>query len=100
MEIKFSKKYAKIRGVTRAKLLQVLEVKIEHLSLEFLNYDTDGGKFELPKRGDFIMLIFQKGDSRENIFTTLRAAYPESKKLYYKNQIGKDFEVKMVEQIQ
>lgn len=48
MEIKFSKKYAKIRGVTRAKLLQVLEVKIEHLSLEFLNYDTDGGKFELP----------------------------------------------------
>jgi hypothetical protein len=92
MQIKFSKQYAKIRGITRAKLLLVMDVKLEHLSLDFLEYDTDGNKYGLPKRGDYLMLVFQKGDSRENIFTTLRRSTPE-KRLYYRNAMGKSFDV-------
>lgn len=91
--IKFSKKFAKIRGVTRAKLILVQDVKIEHLPAEFIKYDTDGGMYSrLPKQGDFLMLVFSKGDSRENLFTTLRRSTPE-KRSYYRNQIGRDFDV-------
>jgi len=91
--IKFSRKFAKIRGVTDAKLIDVAVVQLENLSLEFIKYDTDGGMYDrLPKRGEYLMLIFSKGDSRENIFTTLRRATDE-KRRYYRNQIGRQFVV-------
>lgn len=98
--IKFSRKFAKIRGVREAKLLAVLPVTLESLPIDFLEYDTDGGLYErLPPRGAYLMLIFSKGDSRENLFTTLRRETDE-KRRYYKNQIGKKFEVEVVEEAQ
>lgn len=96
--IKFSRKFAKIRGVTRAKLVAVLDVKIEELPLAFLEYDTDGGMYDrLPKKGEFLMLMFTKGDSRENLFTTLRRSTPE-KRRYYRNQIAREFDLLVEEE--
>lgn len=98
--IKFSRKFAKIRGVREAKLLAVIQLPIESLPMDFIEYDTDGGMYiGLPARGAYLMLIFSKGDSRENLFTTLRRDTDE-KRIYYKNQIGKFFEVLVIEDAQ
>jgi len=95
--IKFSKRFAKIRGVNRAKLLLVLDVNMENLPVEFIKYDTDGGMYDrLPRAGAFLLLIFSKGDSRENIFTTLRRSEPE-KRRFYLNQIGREFTIEVAE---
>lgn len=93
LTIKFSKRFAKLQAAPFGKLLAVIDTKIEHLPLAFLEYDTDGGMYSrLPKQGDFLLLIFSKGSKRENLFTTLRRSTPE-KRIYYRNQIGKEFDV-------
>ena len=94
MYIKFSHKYKKL-GIgnggycIKAKLLDVVNVKIENMSAEFLRYDTDDGLFELPNMGDYMMLIFLKddvSDRKANIFTTLRRK-TEEKEIYYRSKI-------------
>jgi hypothetical protein len=102
--IKFSHKYIKLmdnRGeaITQATLLQVLPVEISQLSREFINYDTDNGKYVLPFKGFYIMLIFQKQNC--DLFTTLRSMHSYNKwrgkeinKLpYYEGLVGKTFNV-------
>lgn len=96
-KIKFSHNYAKLDGVDSengATLLEVITVKLEECSEGFLRYDTDDGKYQLPKKGDFLMLIFKKGNS-SNVFTTLRRSTPQ-KEQYYREQIGRLFEVEVV----
>jgi len=102
LKIKFSHPYAKLIGepgyvITTAKLLSVYHLKIEDQSPDFLSYDTDCGRFQLPKRGLYMMLLFEKpcgGElSGRNLFTTLRPAWPSGKIHYYKSKIGMEFEI-------
>lgn len=99
--IKFSHTYDKLLDsyndvITEAILLQVIEVEIADLSFAFLDYDTDSGKFKLPKTGKYIMLIFLKPyclhEKGMNLFTTLRR-YTQQKFEYYYDLIGQTFEV-------
>jgi hypothetical protein len=104
VKIKFSHKYRKVLDengncVDRVKLLEVVNVKLEELSPVFLNYDTDFGKFKLPKSGKYMMLIFVKPSKNAgafNLFTTLRR-WTEEKERYYRGAIGVVFNVGYME---
>jgi hypothetical protein len=100
-QIKFSHKYQKILNshndvIETAVLLQVIPVNLEDLSKNFLDYDTDNGTYELPKRGKYLMLIFLKEHEDYttdlNLFTTLRRWTPE-KYSYYSENVGLVFRV-------
>jgi len=104
--IKFSHQYKKLllpdgSVLTKAKLLDVLEINLNSLSATFLAYDTDAGLYELPKEGTYLMLIFlkQPNDVASSIscdlFTTLRRS-TLTKLSYYKNIIGKIFDVELI----
>lgn len=73
-------------------LLGVFCVKKSELSKEFLEYDTSvfvGENYEL-KGSNFLLLLF---NSPEDLFTTLRPAFPSRKEEYYRSKIGQEFEV-------
>lgn len=93
--IKFSHRYGKLGIVEdgKAVLIEVLKIDLKDLHQQFLNYDTDYGKYKLPKRGKYLMLMFMPHDGRRGIFTTLRAAYPAYKELYYRQNIGNCFDI-------
>ncbi len=103
-KIKFSHNYKKISDTNFCILLDVIEVNLEDLSKKFLDYDTDD-VYKLPKKGKYLMLIFQKEyiyinniNKVNNIFTTLRRYIPE-KSQYYKSKIGEIFEVILNERV-
>ena len=92
--IKFSHQYKKLavlRSDMTARLLLVLEVNLEDLKKEFLEYDTEG-IYKLPKKGKYLLLIFQ---GHTGLFTTLRRNYPSLKRLYYEKAIGETFKVEI-----
>ena len=98
MVIKFSHKYSKLMtGVQnigfcqKLYLLDVINVKLEDLSKSFLDYDTDEGTFALPKKGDYMMLLFKK-ETTIHLLTTLRRRTPDKEK-YYRSAIGQWFNV-------
>ena len=105
--IKFSHRYLKLELdrvnlplTLTASLLEVLNVNLENLSAYFLTYDTMFYKgeghmdlYDLPKKGKYLLLIFEKNESFErSIFTTLRRETPEKEK-YYRDSIGESFKV-------
>lgn len=106
-KIKFSHLYLKLREegkpypVKHATLLQVIPVEISTLSKEFINYDTDYGKYKLPFQGQYLMLIFQKHSG--DLFTTLRSQFSynklshktENKYNYYAALVGRQFTVEI-----
>lgn len=106
MKIKFSHVYDKIlqadgTAIRVAILLDVIPIKLEERSEVFLEYDTEG-KFPLPKKGKYLMLIFRKPRESSspiiwdaNIFTTLRADFPERKYKWYCENIGETFEIEI-----
>jgi hypothetical protein len=98
-KIKFSHVYKKLTypfceesHVEKATLLEVLPVELEKLSKTFIDYDTDKGVYPLPKKGQYILLLFQKGEY--GIFPTMRR-YTPNKWKYYKDRIGKEFVVEI-----
>ena len=99
MKIKFSHLYDKLldstgAAIKTALLLDVIPINLEDRSTEFLKYDTEG-KYPLPKKGNYLMLIFQKGEKpASNIFTTLRRETSQ-KFEYYCKAIGEWFEVEI-----
>ena len=97
--IKFSHTYRKLliggELITRAKLLDVHAVKLENLTAELLEYDTDG-KYPLPKKGNYLMLVFLKPGKDFHLFTTLRSDRP-GKFDYYHSRVGELFQVAIVE---
>jgi len=102
MKIKFSHKYRKLTShnaidnlVRVAILLDVLVINLEELSSTFLEYDTDCRLFPLPKKGKYMMLLFQKAGYFD-LFPTLRRWTPD-KYDYYKSGIGKLFDIEYVE---
>jgi len=95
--IKFSHLYKKLYGINinEAMLLEVVRVNLEDLSQTFIDYDTDRGIFKLPVKGEYMLLIFDKGDVHEkNIFITVRR-WTSVKEKYYRNSIGKHFRVEI-----
>ena len=103
--IKFSHEYTKLLNESdtvmgMARLIHVVPVDLADLPTCFLEYDTDFGTYPLPKKGAYLMLIFQKiyepyYTEANNLFTTLRRSTPEKIK-YYTGAIGDIFEVKII----
>jgi hypothetical protein len=100
MKIKFSHNYKKlVTGkvehcglIENATLIEVINIDLENLSNAFRRYDTDNGKYELPKKGKYMILIFQK--TERDIFTTIRRWTPEKEK-YYRSAIDQNFEIEV-----
>jgi hypothetical protein len=102
MIIKFSHLYNKMpRDFQYSKLLQVLPVKLEELSSDFLHYDTsylDGGEekqYVLPAKGAYMILMLQAGSGNGRLWTTIRSQWPPGKLEYYKLHIGEVIECKV-----
>lgn len=70
--------------------MQVIRIDLLDLSQEMRDYDTDFGKFKLPLKGAYLMLIFQHPAG--GLFTTIRRETPE-KLEYYQGAVGDFFEV-------
>ena len=91
--IRFSHEYHKLHGQTSAELLAVRPLKIDaHTPPELLEYDTtyDCGRYPL-RSGEYIQLIFL-GNLRIP-FCTIRSAQPPRKVAYYKQSVGKVFQI-------
>ena len=93
MTIKFSYPFSKLfhnnSPIGAAKLLQVIESDYSDLTQEFIDYDTDFGKYPLPAKGACLILIFIKYGG---IFTTVRGP---QKAAFYKQAIGQTFEIEL-----
>lgn len=97
--IKFSHRYQKL-GVLgnridekyTAQLINVTNIRLEDLTPEFLAYDTDHGRYELPKRGEYLLLLFL---AVGGLFTTLRRKTPE-KERYYRSLIGSTLSIQFI----
>lgn len=104
LRINFSHKYGKMPfGFQESKLLDVLPVRLENLSPEFLGYDTsylDGGdekQYKLPKTGNYMILLLRASSGAGPIWTTIRSQWPATKLEYYKSHIGEVFECRIKE---
>jgi len=114
--IKFSHAYDKMpAGYYLSRLLDVIPVKLENLSQEFLDYDTtywegdEEKQYPLPKGGDYMILLLRStaihgnitGEIKEpsQLWTTIRSQWSKSgnKLEYYQKSIGEIFECKITE---
>ena len=106
LKINFSDIYDKLLNryndvIEIAILLGVYEINLEEQDQMFLNYDTDYGKYKLPKKGKYLMLLFEKieplsYENGRNLFTTLRR-YTPKKIEYYKLHIGEKFNINITQ---
>jgi hypothetical protein len=107
--IKFSYPYDKMpAGYYLSKLLDVIPIKLEDLSQEFLKYDTliaDDEYYQLPAKGDYMILMLRSTATSHNngelneasqLWTTIRRLTPE-KERYYRSLIGEVVECKITE---
>ena len=100
-QIKFSHSYEKLLDshndvIEEATLLHVSIIELAEAHPAFIAYDTDDGKYKLPDKGKYLMLLFLKPNESyltdKNLFTTLRRYTPE-KHRYYMEQRGKVFNI-------
>lgn len=98
--IKFSNVYKKLLGqdgqpIKSAKLLLVLVVPQDSFRgcIEFIDYDTDNGKYSIPYSAYHLILLFQKPGG--DLFTTVRPQWGKlgDKKEYYNSLIGKELQI-------
>lgn len=99
--IKFTHVYAKLLSkdgsqITYAKLLDVIPRRLEDVSAELIDWDTDQGTYKLPKKGEYLMLVFQKPGKRD-LFCTFRRATP-GKEEYYRQCLGEIFHIEITYQ--
>lgn len=87
----FSKLFTRGSLVDAAKLIQVLEIDLSEITQEMRDYDTDYGKYPLPAKGKYLLLIFLK-PAGGGIFTTLCRSTPE-KLRWYTEGVGQVFEL-------
>jgi hypothetical protein len=98
IKIKFSHRYDKFpRDFQLSNLLDVIPVKLEDLSMDFILYDTsytegmENKLYSLPKRGDYMILMLQAGSGNGRLWTTIRSQKGKGgidKLDYYKSHIG------------
>ena len=100
--IKFSHLYNKMpRDFAYSKLLDVIPVNLEDLSLDFVLYDTsynEGGEekmYALPESGKYLLLLLK---SPSGLWTTLRSRWGggRDKLGYYKGHVGEMFDCEVV----
>ncbi len=89
-EIKFSRNYKKLYNQKKAVLIERFIVYPEELSKEFLDFDTDGGKYKLNMKQCYLVLYFI-GDKKIP-FTTLRKYNEENTSKYF-NSVGEIFKI-------
>lgn len=102
LKINFSHHYAKMPyGFQESKLLDVLPIRLEDLSPEFLRYDTsylDGGEekqYQLPISGKYMILLLQANSGAGPLWTTVRSQKGRGgldKMSYYRSHVGETFE--------
>jgi hypothetical protein len=87
MELKFSHDYEKLpldwQG-KKARLIALQRINLEDQTKQFLEYDTKirgGGNYPLPKKGKYILLLFEMVGNT-TFFTTIRR-YTMSKHNFY-----------------
>jgi hypothetical protein len=104
LRINFSHKYNKMPyGFESSKLLDVLPIRLEDLSLDFILYDTsylDGGEeklYALPAKGAYMILLLQANSGAGPIWTTIRSQWPPEKLEYYRGKRGEVFECQITE---
>lgn len=100
--IKFTHTYAKLLGkddkpITYAKLLDVIPRRMEDVSSELIAWDTDQGTYQLPKKGQYLMLVFMK-PGKKDTFSTFRR-YTPAKEEYYRKAMGEIFYIEINENI-
>ena len=107
LKINFSHHYAKMPyGFQESKLLDVLPIRLEDLSPDFLRYDTsylDGGEekqYQLPKSGNYMILLLQACSGAGPLWTTIRSQWPPEKLEYYRGKRGEVFECRITEKCQ
>ena len=107
LRINFSHLYKKMPfGYESSKLLDVLPIRLEDLSPEFLRYDTsylDGGEekqYQLPKSGAYMILLLQASSGAGPLWTTIRSQWPPEKLEYYRGKRGEVFECRITEKCQ
>ena len=92
--IKFSYPFSKLfynnSLIDCARLMQMVQIDLSDISQELLDYDTDFGKYKLPKKGAYLMLLFKHPSGA--LFTTLRRETPE-KLDYYRRSVGFMFDL-------
>lgn len=98
--IKFSHPYRKLQGnsgqlIDLCQLIQVVPINLADLTQEMRDYDTDNGVYELPVKGEYLMLIFMKPGSAD-LFTTMRRSTRDKLEYYYRMQ-GQTFDVVVTE---
>ena len=95
MIIKFSHIYNKFpRDFQHSKLLEVIPVNLENLSLDFILYDTsynEGGEerqYPLPEKGKYMILMLLSPSGC--LWTTIRSRWGggRDKLAYYKEHVG------------
>jgi hypothetical protein len=106
--INFSHYYTKMpEEFQKSKLIEVLPIKLEDLSKDFLLYDTcflsegDDGEgdvayYPLPSKGNYmILLLLTEGGQ---LWTTIRSQWSKhgNKLEYYRGAIGEIFECKIL----
>lgn len=98
--IKFSHLYNKLKDVEgkpikKAKLLLVISVTNDSIRTmkDFLEYDTDNGKYIIPYASWYLLLIFLKPNG--DLFTTVRPQWNNvgDKKPYYDSLIGQELDI-------
>ena len=104
-QIKFAHRYLKFpRDYQQSMLLDVLPVRLQDLSPQFLAYDTsyeENGEikhYPLPKSGNYMILLLQAGSGHGQIWTTIRSQWGKSgdKLKYYQGLIGQEMECKVI----
>lgn len=99
IKIKFSHNYDKFpRDFQLSKLLDVIPVKLEDLSLDFILYDTSftdksiaPGFYPLPEKGNYMILVLRAGSGNGRIWTTIRSQKGKGgidKMTYYRSHLG------------
>lgn len=99
-QIKFSHQYSKLlnydgKPVEQLRLLWAFTHNVKTLPHQFLDYDTDGGKYGFAATGLYIVLVFEKerdGKCARNLVTTIRS-FHKDKWQYYKASEGQLFRV-------
>lgn len=98
--ITFSHQYSKLYHnkelISHAMLILVQIINLEDMHHQFIDYDTDEGKYKLPNKGQYLLLLFKKNRYQPNLFTTLRCHTTE-KEAYYKSKVGEVFTIKFTE---
>lgn len=97
-KINFSYQFSKIthngKLIEAARLMQVIELDLADISQELRDYDTDFGKFKIPAKGLYLLLLFMHPNG--SLFTTLRRHTPP-KAEYYKASVGFVFQIHLME---